>query len=224
MSYTLQDFRDLVRAQLDTDSDDLTDRLLDAWVREGWRTCVNRNRRWPFYRSSWTVPVLATVDSYSFASLGSATNEVAELQVLLDHEDKPLTWAGLEQAQVLMSASSSRPTHWTVEGDSLVLFPTPGDSYTFTAYGYRRPVEWVGVDAGETSDLPDDFDDVILNWCIGRAFQRQEDGDMGVMHLDQADFLLRQLQKQYMKYGSSFPLVLNDGVRRPVERPVVWNV
>ncbi len=114
MSYTLQDFRDLVRAQLDTDSDDLTDRLLDTWVREGWRTCVNRNRRWPFYRSSWTVPVLASVDSYSFASLGSATNEVAELQVLLDHEDKPLTWAGLEQAQVLMSAAATTATHCTV--------------------------------------------------------------------------------------------------------------
>lgn len=224
MSYTLQDFRDLVRAQLDTDADDLTNPLIDAWVREGWRTCVNRNRRWPFYRSTWSVPVQATVAAYSFASLGSPTNQVGELQTVLDHEGNPLTWVGLEQAQKLLSTSSTKPTYWTVEGNSLLLFPTPGDSFTFTAYGYRLPIEWVGVNTGATSDLPDDFDDVILNWCIGRAFQRQEDGDLGVMHLDQSDFLLRQLQKQYMKYGSSFPLVLNDGVRDSVQPSVVWNV
>lgn len=224
MAYTLQDFRDLVRAQLDTDIDDLTDRLVDAWVREAWRMCVNRNRRWPFYRSSWSVPVLASVASYSFASLGSPSNDIAEIATVIDDDNKPLTWAGLEQGQMLMSASSSKPTHWTIEGDNLVLYPTPGTAYTYTAYGYRRPVEWGSTSAGETSDLPDDFDDVILNWIVGRAFQRQEDGDLGVMHLDQADFLLRQLQKQYMRYNSSFPLVLNDGVRRPVERPVVWNV
>lgn len=224
MAYTLQEFRDLVRAQLDTDSDDLTDALLNVWVREGWRLCVNRNRRWPFYRSSWSVAVTPSVGVYAFGDLGSPGNDVGEIEAVLDEQDRPLTWVGFEQAESLLAQADSRPTHWTIVADQLRLFPTPNDAFTFTAYGYRSPVEWVGTNAGATTDLPDPFDDVILNWCLGRAFQRQEDGDLGVMHLDQADFILRQLQKKYMHYGSSFPLVLNDGVRRTVERPVVWGV
>ena len=36
--------------------------------------------------------------------------------------------------------------------------------------------------------------------------------------------IMRQLQKKYMKHASSFPLVLNDGVRVNTDRAVVWNV
>jgi hypothetical protein len=224
VAYTLQEFRDLVRAQLDTDADDLTDTLVNVWVREGWRVCVNRNRRWPFYRSSWPLTLAPSVGVYPFGDVGVPGNEVAEIEAVLDDEDRPLRWVGFEQGEAMASASGSKPTHWTVVADQVRVFPRPSEPFTFTAYGYRSPVDWVGVDAGASSDLPDEFDDVILNWCLGRAFQRQEDGDLGVMHLDQAEFLLRQLQKRFMHYGSSFPLVLNDGVRRKAERPVVWGV
>jgi hypothetical protein len=105
------------------------------------------------------------------------------------------------------------------------LFPTPESVQTFTAFGWREPAEWVATNnAGATSDLPDVFDDVILEWSLGRAFQRQEDGDLGVMHLDQAEVLLRQLQRRFMKHVSSAPMILNDGVHVMAERPVNWSV
>lgn len=224
MAYTLQEFRDLVRAQLDTDAEELTDTLLNAWLREGWRFCVNRNRRWPFYASTWSVPVVVGTSAYTVADLGTTGNEISELEAILDDEGVPLRWLGHQQANGHFINSTGKPTHWNATAGVLRLYPNPDNSFTFTALGYREPVEWVGTNTAATSDLPAEFDDAILNWSIGRAFQRQEDGDLGVMHLDQAEVILRQLQKKYMKHASSFPLVLNDGVRVNTDRAVVWNV
>lgn len=224
MAYTLQDFRDRVRAQLDTDADDLTDLLVDTWVREAWRYCVNRNRRWPFYRSSWQFTTVAATATYDESSLGGPANTVQELDGVLGDDGAPLRWVGFEEAQRSFVDASGEPLFWTVNAGVLRLYPTPDAAFTLTAYGFREPVEWVNGDSSLQSDMPEAFDDVILEWAIGRAFQRQEDGDLGVMHLDQAEVLLRNLQKRWMRHASSAPLVLNDGVRSSVERPVVWNV
>jgi hypothetical protein len=225
VAYSLQDFRDRVRAQLDTDADDLTDLLVDTWVREAWRYVSNRNRRWPFYRSSWTLTTVAGTATYDESTLGGAANAVQELDGIIDAEGVPLRWVGFEDAQRTLVGQSGVPQFWSVNAGLVRLFPTPAAAYTLTLYGFRQPVEWVdGQNPGNTSDLPDDFDDVLLEWTIGRAFQRQEDGDLGVMHLDQAEVLLRNLQRRWMRQTAAAPLVLNDGVRRVVERPVVWTV
>jgi hypothetical protein len=225
MSYTLQDFRELTRLQLDTDTDDLPDRLVDSWVREGWRFCVNRNRRWPFYRGEWTFASTAGVPAYDESLLVGSVTAPLELDGVLDADGEPLRWVGFEDGQRNFHGRSGVPKFWSLNAGQIRLFPTPESVQTFSAYGWREPAEWVATDnAGATSDLPDVFDDVILEWSLGRAFQRQEDGDLGVMHLDQAEVLLRQLQRRFMKHASSSPMILNDGVHVTSERPVNWSV
>jgi hypothetical protein len=224
MPYTLQQFRDLVRAQLDTDADDLPDVLVDSWVREGWRFCVNRHRRWPFYETVWPLPVTAGVGVYDERGLGDNGGGVPiEIDAVHDDNGVPLSWIGFNQAGTL--GVSGGPTRfWSRNAGQLYLFPAPETSTNFAAYGSRESYDWVGDGGEATSDLPPEFDDVVLNWVLGRAFQRQEDGDLGVMHLDQAEVLLRQLQRRWMRYMSSAPLVLNGGVPRHGERLVVWDV
>jgi hypothetical protein len=225
MALSLTDFRALIRLQLDSDPEDLTDPLIDSWVREGWRYCVYRNRRWPFYRSAWQFTAVEGNGAYDEGSLGGPANAIQELDAVIGADGAPLRWVGFEEGQRAWGDASGRPLHWTVNAGVLRLYPTPDAAYSMTAYGFRLPVDWVDEAApGQKSDLPDAFDDVILEWCIGRAYQRQEDGDMGVMHLDQAEVLLRNLQRRYMRQTSSAPLVLNDGVRHSAERAVVWDL
>jgi len=225
VAYTLQDFRDLTRIQLDTDTDDLPDRLIDSWVREGWRFCVNHNRRWPFLRGEWSVTTDPNVGVYPVDALvGSYV--VGELDAVVAATGRPLVWVGFDEAQRAFGGSDSgEPTHWTVFAAGLRLFPTPDAVQTLGVYGWLEPADWVaGGLGGATSGLPDGFDDVILEWCIGRAFQRQEEGSLGVMHLDQADVMLRKLKSRLMPHMSSHPLILNDGVGFSNVQRVVWNV
>lgn len=225
MAYTLQDFRELVRLQLDTDEDDLPDRLVDVWVREAWRWVTNRNRRWPFYRSDWSLSTAATVTDYPLAGLTVGGSEPHEVDAVVDDRGIPLRWVGAVDGVREFGVTSGRPQAWTVDGDTLRVFPNPDGAYVLAVSGFRKPVEWVdGANSGATSDLPDVFDDVMLEWVVGRAFQRQEDGDLGVMHLDQAEVLLRGLQRRFMRQTSAHPLVLNGGVERTAGRTVVWNL
>jgi hypothetical protein len=223
-SYTLGEFRNLVRAQLDADSDDLPDTLIDVWVREGWRFCVNRKRRWAFYASQWSFTIGPEGDArVPLESLGTPENSPLEIEAVLA-EAKPLRWVGPTQGIDRFGEQRGEPAHWTQLLNGLVVLPLPNRERTFLALGYRKPVDWVADGGSATSDLPPDFDDVILNWSVGRAFQRQEDGDLGVMHLDQAEVLLRTLERRWTKHAVSAPLILNDGVRDGRARVVNWNV
>jgi hypothetical protein len=225
MSYTLQDFRELTRLQLDTDADDFPDRLVDAWVREGWRFCVNHNRRWPFLRGEWSVTTTAGVGFYPVDAL-VGVGDVGELDGVVAATGRPLVWVGFDEAQrAFGSSDNGEPSHWSMSAAGLRLFPVPDAVQTLRVYGWVEPTDWVvGSDGGATSGLPAGFDDVILEWCIGRAFQRQEEGSLGVMHLDQADVLLRKLKSRLMPHMSSHPLILNDGVGFGGVRRAVWDV
>lgn len=227
MGYTVQQFRSLLRDQLDTDSEDISDSLIDAWLREGWRYCVHRRRRWPFLRGTWKLAVAGGLNVYPLTAFTQSTPSGAvplEVDAVFDADGRPLRWVGFEQAQNTFSRNpSGTPRYWSADPVNLFLYPVPQASTTVQLWGWREPTLWPAGE-GSTTQIPSEFDDVILNWSIGRAFQRQEEGDLGVMHLDQAEVLLKQLERRFGKHAASAPMILSDGVPPPAERPVAWNV
>lgn len=73
--------------------------------------------------------------------------------------------------------ANSRPQIYTRFGGTLKFFPIPDASFVgaIKLYYQRRPVD-VAND-GDTLDLPEQYHNAVVNYCLGQAYELDEDWD-----------------------------------------------
>lgn len=203
MSYTLQEFRDLVRATLDLDETDLTDLLVDEWVRDGATRAQSKRQEWPFFSDTWTFNAVAADDTYTLQEITTATGngfDIAEIRQVRG-QSWDLQWQDIHDKDLHSTQSSPRtgtPTHWSQwENGDLVLWPQPTATETHQIRGFREPKDWVRDGAAGESDMPMAFDSPILNWAIGRAYAQQDEPATALYYADMADLRLDELVARY---------------------------
>ncbi len=211
MAITLQQMRDHIREYLDLDAEELSDAVLDVFIREGARKVVDKELHWPFYESQWSFSTTANEPYYALSVVAPNLNEIAQVRVGGD----VVSWVGHGQAEVdYVDATGGDPLGWSVWGDRFYLWPVPQSVLAVDVRGYRKPVDFVALGSGQSPDMPEDFHNLVLSWALLRTYAHQDDPEMAAMFKAQFDEEIMTLWRSHMRGPASQPLVLNGG-RRP---------
>jgi len=223
MSYTLQQFRDLVRLHIDLDIQDLPDSLVDEFVRDAVQKLQFHRSRWPFYATSWTFDTVAGTADYTLATIAGAGDAVAEIAKVRgpSRELVPQSVRAAESMAPLGITNSGTPKYWSQWGTTVTLDPVPSQIETLTVRGWAQPSDWTANGSGAQPDTPEPFDRVIMNWALGRAYSQQDQPQSALYYLDLGDLRLKELTKQYDDLPAESEVVLNGGERTAASSDLV---
>lgn len=209
---TLQELRDFVRLSIDVDIEEVPDSLVDTWIREGFRRAIRRNKRWPFYEDEFDFTTPAGQTHHFFVNI----NPTLEIVKWVVGRNGPLQWIEHEVARTsftLESPGASEPQYYSFWNDCLCLWPEPDGTYSYDVGGYRKPTDWTRLGSGTPADCPDDFTEVIQEWCLFRGYAFLDDPEMAATHRAAFEEGVIELTKQYLSTPEPQPVVLNGGRR-----------
>jgi hypothetical protein len=220
----LQQLRDAIRAQLDMDSEELPNALLDSYLQEGYTRTISMENRWPFFESAWTatstgdtyVPVPANCNTQQIISLTDQVTGVRLMQIAPE----------LAEDNFASGVSVTQPVYYTIWGNQITLWPNySGDPRDFTLRGYRLQGDWmIGGASGEV-DADPRLHQLLVHYAIGLAYAQQEDEVL-------EDVYMKRWQASYLAAHNAIcsprhhrPLIMNGGLPYvPGYTPVQWNL
>ena len=183
---TLADLYDEARTYLDTDDLNFPDDLCRLLLRRVWFQAVNMEPEWRFLRHDGTVDVLAHDDlvplTFTIPSLGGVQREAARVDWLRWSVNGAL----LRPVTLLDGARVWQDTYGTPEGysdyadaqvRSIRLWPSANTDGTLTAGLIIKP-DFPSTDEGVMVDLPEEFDDALLQALLAEMYMREEDADL----------------------------------------------
>jgi hypothetical protein len=195
--------------------------VVDGWLREAQYTITSKYRRWRFLRKTWTFNTVASTATYDYDTIDGGDENLLHVESMTVAGERDLVWVGANEADRLFVARNigeGEPRYWTDWGksdgtDSVVtLFPTPSGIETITVRGYRKPADFITADT--VTDLPDEFDQVIVNYCVGRAYLHQEVPFMYEHYMALALTKLEELRDYYEAIPMDHPAILAGGANR----------
>jgi hypothetical protein len=212
MSMALAEIRTFVRSVPDIDSEDLDDTTLDVFIQEGFDRIASSERTWDFYQVQYPLSVINGTQTYALASIGAEPiADVSAIQAtnwLLKPAPHQLA---LQRYMSSSAITSGEPRTWSQWGANLYLWPTPNTSPTLQVYGYREPQDWIADGAGAVPDLPTDFHGLVALWALARAYEQQDDIELGERKQALFDTQFANLREKFIGGGPAGPLVLNGG-------------
>lgn len=176
----------LVRAQADTDEQDAPDNLLEMYARYAYNDIKNRvygaSRR---LASTATLSTVANQASYTLSALTSS--DTTKYIVNMRGETQSPQYMSWTAYQELLEGNditytTREATHFTIRGERIYLWPTPsttGVSYSLNTY--RAYADWP-VDSSSNTDLPTEFDELIIYYMLSKHYMYQEDLDLAQMY------------------------------------------
>ena len=202
---SVQAVYDYVRGYLDSDDEDLPSSLLDVWLTEG----VNRIQRafepWSFYEHAWTFEAGHEI---SFDEIGAADPDGMLPEVIQSVEaDRWLLKYVPHEREVgryaWSNATAGQPTEFSLHNDTVFIWPIPHSPAEYTARGYRRPIPIWGDDGEIVTtakvDLPAEFDPLLCEWILTRAYEWQDDEVMSGQKLGRFEQQLEILRRRYLR-------------------------
>lgn len=170
---TLAQIRDTAREITETEADDVSDVLLNLYIRDGYNKIIDLERRWPFLEISFQFNTVQGQKSYPIASLNVPA--VREIVSVVDASNVRLQMISLDLAEENFIGPSDvpgRPLYVAFWGGEISLFPTPNNTLPLKTRGYRLPDDWVG--SGSIVDGPEEFDLPLVYHAVSRIYQAQE--------------------------------------------------
>lgn len=209
----LADIRSKVREIVDMDTVDVSDALLNMYIKDGYDRMISLERRWPFLEKSYSLTTTQGTKDYTISGIG--TGDVREITsivegsvggvrlTLVDHADAEAFWLGTEDTE-------GRPMHFSVWEQKLYLWPTPNSAYTLSLRGYRKPVDW---SADDVTDVDADvrLHQSLVYYAVSQLYQLQEDVQLARFYRDSFDEAVRLAASDIMRVSSHRPLVFSGG-------------
>lgn len=207
----LSDIRSKVREIVDMDTTDVSDALLNMYIRDGYDRMISLERRWPFLEKSYTLSTVANQKTYAISSIG--TGDVREITsivedsvggirlTLIDHADGEAFWLGSQD-------TAGRPMHFSVWEQKLCIWPEPNDVYTLDLRGYRKPTAWDSDDTTEV-DADERLHQSLVYYAVAQLYQLQEDVQLARFYRDSFDEAVRLAASDIMRVSSHRPLVFS---------------
>lgn len=184
---TLGDLYAEARAYLDTDDLNFPDDLCTLLMKRVWFQAVNMEVEWEFLlcdgTQDWVAETTRMPLRFTVAALaGAPTREAARLAWVRWNDSGNLTcqttWLrGMEA----LNGQIGTPQYWGEERDGgvryLRLWPAPGIDSAVAVSMVLIPEFPLSV-AAAFVDLPEEFDDALLQGLVAEMYMREEDGDL----------------------------------------------
>jgi hypothetical protein len=105
---------------------------------------------------------------------------------------------------------------YTIEGNNIVLFPTPTATRTYTIRGFRTPATWP-AGAGSAPEMPVALHEAICWYMLSSYFMAQEDTQLAGAYLREYEMMVeRHLKSETMKeYTARVPIMGGQNFQRP---------
>jgi len=207
---TLQQIRDNARTITETETDDVSDALLNLYIRDGYNRILDLERRWPHLEVSFQFN---TVDGQRSYTVNDYTDDdIREVVSLVDQVNVRLEWISYDMAEdyfIGASDAPGRPMYVAFWAGQLHLFPIPSSVYTLKARAYRHPNDW--VTAGGTVDGPYEFDLPLVYYAVSQIYRAQEAPQMAAEYERAFNDGVLIARRDIMKPESYAPLRLSTG-------------
>lgn len=207
----LSDIRSKCREIVDMDTIDVSDGLLNMYIKDGYDRMISLERRWPFLEKSYTLTTVAGTNAYTLSDVGDGdVREVTSVVdggvggvrlTLIDHADAEAFWLGSQ-------GTEGRPMHFSVWQQQLHLWPTPIGVYELSLRGYRKPVDWSADDVTEV-DADVRLHQSLVYYAVAQLYQLQEDVPLARFYRDSFDEAVRLAASDIMRVSSHRPLVFS---------------
>lgn len=209
----LDEMRQYVRETLESDNDEFSDFLVDQWIREGWLE-THRHADWPFLDTTWELAT--AVAATPFDQIRDVAGAVPKWIRTVRSSRGELPWLQPDELQTELSfGAPGMPRNWAVRGGrTLLVSPRPNDTVNYVIQGYRKPTEWMTGPLG-VPDLPEDLHVGLVYYALGRAFQRLDDPQSAIHHLDLFNAVLDSVARDLVsaQFGGSLVIGGGAGVR-----------
>jgi hypothetical protein len=176
---TAADIRAAVRSITDLDTDDISDSILNLYVRDGYYRILDIEKRWSFLEYTFNFNTRLGVRAYNIAEL---TDEpLGQVVSIIDNRGTGyrLDMIGYDMAEATYIGSYDSvgdPLFYAVWAGAIHLYPKPNNVRQLVARGYREPLDWQtdggAVDAPPTLHFP------LVYYACSRIYQQLEDSAM----------------------------------------------
>lgn len=203
---TLQEIRNQVRDTIELDETDISNSVLDLFVREGFDRIARWSRRWSFYEEDFTFTTVPLQGAYPFTSIDGTLETVDGVE----HERwmcLPISHQ-LVQGQYAGSDTTGTPTNFSIWNDKVYLWPVPSEAITVTVRGYRKPTDWITQGSGASPDCPTEFHPLIVLWALHRAYMQQDDMQMGQTLRSMFGEQFKVLSEDYLRPLAAEPSII----------------
>jgi len=223
----LQQLRDYIRAQLDMDEEELPNGLLDSYLWEGYLRTISLERRWPFFETYFDVAATADdaavaipveCDGQQIASMFNSDTGQSLIQIGNE----------LAEAKFVGGMQSSTPTHFSVWGNKIYLWPWPADGAEvhLKLRGFRKPLNWVASGSSAEVDADERLHILLAHYAIALCYAQQEDEVLEDVYMKrwQASFAIARTAICAPRHNR--PLVFNVGLTpgQASGNTVTWNL
>ena len=180
---TAADIRSAVRSITDLDTTDLSDSLLDLYIRDGYYRILDTEKRWSFLEYSFDFSTRTGVRAYELSTL---TDEpMGQISSIVDNRGTGyrMDMIGFDMAEQTYIGSydtNADPLFYALWGGSIHLYPKPNNVRTLTARGYREPLDWQ-TEGGDVDAIPSLHFPLVYYAC-SRVYQQLEDTAMAQMY------------------------------------------
>lgn len=221
---TLDEMRNNLRTLMDLDTTEMPNTTVDIFLKEGWRRVWMSQKRWPWLRASYSLSVTGGTQTYTYTTIGGAANVIGEITAVDNRQSnqtsRRLMYVGHDEAMLLWPATtnSGTPYHYSIENQTLWLWPTPAASETLTIRAYRKGPDWFSTGTNDPytngGGCPEELHNVIFLWGVARAYAQQEDTDLSAYYGDLASSEMETATRLLMSSPAPQPLIVGGGPRK----------
>lgn len=219
---TKTDIIDNVRAITEMDAADVSDSVIEIYLRDGYNRIIELERRWRFLECKFTLTTSAGVQEYTPDDF--TADEIREVISIVDGDHFRLQYVDYDAIEELLfnnPLSTAIPQFYTFWDEKLVLFPIPNSAYSLTVRAYRNPIDWVTDDAAPDGSAA--FDMALVYYAISRIYQAQEELNTAAsyerMYADSVTLARRDLTRP----PSAAPVVFAGGSKFRLAKGLDWN-
>lgn len=229
---TLAQMRDFVGelADLDIgfdDNDDISQDLVNGFIKEGFQKIVALSQRYPYYQSTYGFTTI--IDQRSYTSFGQTipvesplpTKTMSDIQQIIavinnTNAGNSLVYIDQARAESIWVGSQDNPgipAYFSIWGNQLNLWPKPDQLYQMTIRGYRIPsLNWFS-DENTAIDISPQMQLPLINYVMGRIFQFQEDPEMANEYMRSFERAVAIIQGQLTAPSSNRQLIMSGGLQ-----------
>lgn len=206
------DIRQAVRDITDLDAVDLSDSLLNLYIRDGYYRILDMEKRWSFLEYSFTFNTQTNVRAYNIATI--TAEPMGQISSIVDNRGTGyrLGMVGFDMAEQTYIGSydtASDPLFYAVWNGSIHLYPKPNNSRELVCRGYREPFDWQ-TEGGDVDAIPSLHFPLVYYAC-SRVYQQLEDATMSQMYKGAFDEGVALAVKNSTTPTSHNPLILTHG-------------